>query len=249
VQPYRGLWLWLGGLFLTLFGLLTAIAIAYFLKEAQYSLFGNAWMPIALVCVLVAFACFLGAVQNWPWPPWARSAFPDVRIEINGTGSIDTEREGGTGLDVPAHLRSFNARFTSSEKSRPISLTAVLYVRLIPGSWGRAGEALCPPPGWVLPPSLGLNPLSMPVALAPGATVTGQLVYEVPRYYLDKVAEPLAARLEIADQVSGKRMSIPAELGQFDRSRMTPASGRPEILGPEYELSESQPHDAGQVPP
>lgn len=249
MQAYRGLWLWLGGLFLSLFAFLAAIAIASFAKEAHYSLFGNPWMPTALVAFVIAFAALFAAVQARPFPPWASSVFPDIKIEISGSGSIDTEREGSTGLDVPAHLRSFNARFTSLETGRPATLDVTLYVRLIPGSWGRAGEAVCPPPAWQLPPSLGLNPLVMPVILGPGTSVTGQLVYEIPRYYLDKIAEPLDARLEIADQASGKRMSIKAELGQFDRSRMTPASGRAEILGPEYDKPEGRHQDAGQVQP
>lgn len=248
VRSHRGLWLWLGGLLLTLFLFLTAIALAYFAKDTHYSLFGNMWMLLACVSFLAAFTCLFGAARQWPFPPWERSRFPDITVEIYGSGSTDTEREAGTGIDVPAHLRSFTARFTSTETGRQVSLTVLLYVRLIPGSWGRVGEAACPPPSWTLPPSLSLSPLSMPFALSPGASVGGQLVYEIPRYYLDKIADPLDARLEIADDVSGKSMSIPAQLGQFDKSMMTPASGGAEVLGPEYELMEDQHRDAGQAP-
>lgn len=247
VRSYRGLWLWLGGLFLALFPFLAAVAIAYFAKEKDYSLFGNPWMLGALLSFLAAFVCFFGAMQSWAFPPLAKPEFPDVKVEIYGSGSTDTEREAGSGLDVPAHLRSFNTRFTSQDTTRQASLTVLLYVRLVPGSWGRTGEAACPPPSWPLPPPLGLSPLVMPISLAPGAAVSGQLVYEIPRYYLDKIADPLDARLEIADHVSGKSMSIQAELGQFDRSRMTPAAGGAQVLGPEYETQEDQPRDAGQA--
>jgi hypothetical protein len=240
VRPYRGLWLWLGGLFLTLFPFLTAIAIAYFLKGPGYSLFANPWMPAALVCFLAAFACLYAALRSWAFPPWHRSAFPDLTAEIYGSGSTDTERESGSGLDVPAHLRSFNVRLASAETVRQASLTVRLYVRLVPGSWGQAAEAACPPPAWPLPPSLGLHPLGMPVVLAPGSQVSGQLVYEVPRYYLSKIAEPFDARLEIVDDLSGRGMSIPAELGRFDRSRMTPAAGGAQALDPQDQAAGRQ---------
>jgi hypothetical protein len=249
VRSYRGLWLWLGGLFLALFAFLVAIAIAYFAKEPHYALFGNAWMLGAFVAFLAAFTSFYGAVRGWLFPPWAPVRFPDLTVEISGSGSIQTEREAGTGLDVPAHLRSFHARFTSLEAERDAQLMVLLYIKLVAGSWGRAGEAVCPPPSWVLPPSLGLSPLSMPVQLSPGNAISGQLVYEIPGYYLDKISEPQAARLEITDRASGKRMTIPAELGQYDKSTMTPAAGGAETLGPEYGTQPDQRRGAGQAQP
>jgi hypothetical protein len=244
VRSYRELWLWLGGLFLTLFAFLAAIAIAYFVKETHYSLFRNWWMLGACVSFLAAFTCFFGAIQRWPFPPAAKPEFPNIRLEIYGTGSMDTEREAGTGLVVPAHLRSFNVRITNTEADQSASLTVLLYVTLMPGSWGRVGEAICPPPDWTLSPSLSLSPISMPLALPPGSAVGGQLVYEIPEYYLDKVAEPISARLELWDHVTDKRMSVRAEIGNHDRSAMAPSSGGAEILGPEYEHQADQQDDA-----
>ena len=149
-----------------------------------------------------------------------------------------------TGLDVPAHLRSFNVRWANETQQEAV-LTVLLYVKLVPGSWGRVAEAICPPPGWALPPSLNLTPISQPFALAPGAAVTGQLVFEIPRYYLDSLANPPEARLEIADEVSGKKMSAPAELGQYDKDTMTAAAGGVAMLGPEYEAAPTRQPDAG----
>src|SRR6202034_2358944 len=63
VRSYRELWLWLGGLFLTLFVFLAAVAIAYFLKQENYSLFLNGWMLGALICFLASYACFFGAIR------------------------------------------------------------------------------------------------------------------------------------------------------------------------------------------
>jgi hypothetical protein len=247
VRSYRELWLWLGGLFLALFPLLAAIAIAYFAKDKHYSLIWNGWMLGAIVSFLAAFTCFFGAIRGWPLPPLVKPEFPDIRVEIYGTGSMDTEREASTGLTVPADLRSFNVRFTNAEAERNASLTVLLYITLIPGSWGRVGEAACPPPDWALPPSLGLSPISMPFPLSPGEAAGGQLVYEVPAYYLDKIAEPIKARLELWDHVTGKRVNVRAEIGSHDRNQMTPSPGGAQMLGPEYGDEAGRRDGAGQA--
>ena len=248
MRSYRDLWLWLGGLFLTLFAFLTAVAIAYFVKEANYSLFLNGWMLGALLTFLAAFSCFYGAIKAWPFPPGAKPAFPSIEVEIFGAGSIDTQREAGTGLAVPARLQTFSSRFANIGTDGTASLTVLLYVKLIPGSWGRVGEALCPPPDWTLTPSLSLTPINMPFELPPGSAIEGHLVYEIPGYYLDKIGEPLSARLELWDHVTGKRMSMPAEIGSTDKSRMVPSSGSAEVLGPEYGSQPDRPGDAAPAP-
>jgi hypothetical protein len=236
----RELWLWLGGLFLTLFAFLAAVAIAYFSKEPRYSLFANPWMPLALVSFALAFAAFLGAAMSWtipalPLPAAPLPDFPDLTIEVTATGSTDTERESSSGLDVPAHLRSLHARFTSAETERTARLEVSMYVKLVAGSWGRAGEVVCPVPSWTLPPSLGLSPMTMPFELPPGQEASGQFVFEVPKYYHDKIVSPMSARLEIFDNVSGKRASVPAELGLYESAVMTSVPGGAEMLGSEFE--------------
>jgi hypothetical protein len=247
VRSYRGLWLWLGALFGTLFVFLAAVAIAYFAKQAHYSLFLNGWMLGALICFIAAFTCFFGAISSWPFPRVVPPDFPAIEVDIYGTSAIDTQRESESGLAVAARLRSFHARFKNVGSSQPASLTVLLYVKLMPGSWGRVGEALCPPPDWALPSSLGLTPIDMPFELAPGNALAGHVVYEVPGYYLDKIAEPMNARLELWDHLTDKRMTIPAEIGSHDRSRMVPSSGGAEVLGPEYDSPAGEPGDARQA--
>jgi hypothetical protein len=249
VRSHRELWLWLGGLFLALAAFLAAIAIAYFTKVAHYSLILNWWMLCAWISFVAAFTCFFGAIQAWPFPPPVKPGFPDIKAEIYATGSVTTEREADTGLTVPAHLRSLHVRFANTEAGRRASLTVQLYVKLVPGSWGRVGEALCPPPSWALPPSLSLNPISMPFVLPPGDAIAGQLVYEIPEYYLDKVAEPLNARLELWDHVTDMRMNVRAEIGSHDKSEMVPSSGSAEVLGPEYENQADQAGGGGPASP
>jgi hypothetical protein len=249
MRSNRALWVWLGGLLLALAAFLVLVAIAYFEKVARYSLFLNGWMIVALVFFLAAFACFFAAIEELPVPLpslLSRPNFPGIKIDIFGTGSMDTEREAGTGLVVPVRLRTFHARFANSDSSQSARLTVLLYVRLIPGSWGRAAEAVCPPLDWTLPPALNLSPLSMPFALAPGATLDGDLVYEVPAYYLDKIADPGSARLELWDQASGKRMSIQAGVGSYEKGDMTQSSGSAEELGPEYDAPVGLPGSAGR---
>ena len=248
MRSYRELWLWLGALFLALSAFLTAIAIAYFLKDANYSLFENGWMLGVLVTFLAAFACLFGAIRNWSFPPGVKPDFPDIDVEIYSTGSIDTQREGSSGLAVPAHLRSFNARFVNAGSEQSARLTVLLYIKLVPGSWGRVGEAVCPPPDWALPPSLSLSPISMPFELKPGSAVAGDLVYEIPGYYLDKIADPTDARLELWDHLTDTRMTVPTEIGSYDKRRMIPSSGSAEVLGPEYENQPEQQDDATQAP-
>jgi hypothetical protein len=211
------------------------ISIAYFEKNTHYSLLLNWWMLAAVVAFLAAFTCFFGAIQNWSVPSVPQSAkrgFPSIRVDVLGTGLMETERDGGSGLAVPTRVRSISARVTNLEVDQHASLVITLYIRLIPGSWGRVGEAVCPPVSWDLS-SLGLSAISMPVALPPGATVSGHLVYEIPGYYADKIAEPVSGRLELWDQVTDRRMAIPAEIGSYDRSDMAPSSGDAELLGPE----------------
>lgn len=249
MRSYRELWLWLGGLLLGLSLFLAAIAISYFLKEPGYSLFGNFWMIAAWLLFAGAFTAFFGAVSGRSFPPWEGARFPAIEVEIYGTGLIDTEREGGSGLPVPARLRSFNARFANTESERTASLTVLLYTELVPGSWGRAAEFVSPPPDWSLPPSLHLNPISMPIALAPGEALSGQLIYEIQRYYMDKIAEPVVARLELWDRVSGKRVRIPAEIGNYDQAQMMPSAGEAKILGREYEGRIALDGDTGQPQP
>ena len=232
MRYYREFWLLLGGLFLTLVALLTAFAIAYFLKEPGYSLFLNWWMLGTLASFLAAFSCFYGAIRGWPFPPGLRPGFPDVRVEIYGASSVATEHEAGTGLVVPVQLRTFSVQLSSAETQQNADLTITLYVQLVPGSWGPVGEAVCPPPDWALPPSLGLHAMSMPIPLAAGNSVSGQLVYEIPGYYLDKIVPPMTARLEIWDQVTGQRREIPALVGRYETSDMSASSGGARLIGP-----------------
>jgi hypothetical protein len=233
MRPRREVWIWLGGLCLGLFVFFGAIAISYFEKEPRYSLFWNPWMLLSMLWFVAAFAAFYAAANGRAFPRLAVDRFPDITVDILSTGSLDTEHEASNGLDVPAHLRSLQCRITNAEAARPAGLSATLYVKLVAGSWGRAGEGVCPPPSWALPPALGLSPMTMPINLGPGEQATGHLVFEVPRFYLERLTSPITARLELLDHVSGKQVSMPAEIGHYANSAMTATRGGAEILSPD----------------
>jgi hypothetical protein len=220
-------------MFLALSAFLAAVAIAYFAKSAHGTLWSG-WMLAAAMSFVLSFTCFFGATGSWAIPLRQVRRFPAITLDIYAAGSTHTEREGGSGLDVSAHLRSFNVRFINADASQAASLTVRLYVKLVPGSWGRAGEFVCPPPGWTLPRTLNLDPLAMPIDLAPGDAASGQLVFELPAYYLDKMATPLDARLEISDLRSAETVSIPAVVGKYDPGNMTKVNPGIEMLGPEF---------------
>jgi hypothetical protein len=236
VRPSRDRWLWLGGLFLVLFAFLAAVAIAYFAKGPHYSLWSG-WMLAAGVSFVASFTCLFAATGSFAIPLRQPRRFPAITLDIYAAGSTHTEREGGSGLDVAAHLRSFNVRISNSDASQTASLTVRLYVKLVPGSWGRASEFVAPPPSWTLPRALSLDPLAMPIDLAPGDAASGQLVFELPSYYLDKMATPLDARLEISDRGSAATVSVPARVGKYDPGNMTKVRPGAEMLGPEFEIA------------
>lgn len=87
MRSYRDLWLWLGGLFLALVPFPAAIGIASYAKLTNYSVLLNRWMLASLVLFFIAFGCFLGAIKGLRFPPWKKITFPDIKIDVYGTGS------------------------------------------------------------------------------------------------------------------------------------------------------------------
>ena len=234
-----------------------AIAVAYFAKETHYAILWNRWMLVATLLFLTAFACFLAGVTGRALP-LIKPRFPNIKVDIYGAGSVTAQSPilfsrgigttAGSMTILSAQLQLFFVRFLNIETEQNASLTVRLYVKLIPGSFGPVGEAVCTPPGWELPADLKLKAISTHMVLPPGHSVDGNLVYEISQIYEGKVA-PLGARLEIEDHISGKRMSIPAEMGNYDKRNMVPSSGGVEILETEYEPEPARPGDDESTPP
>jgi len=230
---------------------LAAIALAYFTKEQHFSLYTSRPMLAAAFIFMLAFTCLLRAILRWRFPPWAKLGFADIKVNIYGAGHAETEREVMPGFRLPAHLWRYKARITNLEKEQNASLTIRLYLKLVPGSHGRIGEMIGTPADWPIDPSLGLDPLPETLSLAPGVTLSGDLVYEISRIYLGNIVEPRQARLEIEDHISGKRMEkvLEGDLARFTRGDMRATNGGVEILGPEYDAGPAIPGDGGANPP
>lgn len=250
MRSYRELWLWLGGLLLTAASLLAAIGIAYFAKEAHYSLYKSAWMRESLLSFLLAFGCFLAAIIGWRFPPWLAIKFPDIKVDICGAESMAIKHSEFPGFERPCDLRAMKVRITSREIDQNASLTVRVFLKLVPGSFGRVGEKICTPPHGALSPSLPLNPIAMPFPLLPNTTVSGDIVYEIPMLHVGTLGEPIQRRLEIEDHISEKRMSIllSGDLARFNTSDMSPSRGGVEILGPEYDTRTSEKDGTNTAP-
>jgi hypothetical protein len=251
MRSYRELWLWLGAAFLALFAAFIAIGLAYFTKEQHFSFFTcwETWTSVA--AFILGFACFALAITGTPFPPWIKMKFPNISVEIHGAANMVTQYAVPTGpgsnvMKRNVSLRVWRVRITNMETEQNASLTFTLFVKLVPGSWERVGESVWGPPDWPLDPALGLSKIDMPIILAPGTTVGGDLVYDVDGFGAGVVAQPLRKRFLITDHISGQRKEIvtEADLGNFDRSMMGIPNHRGiEILGPAYER---YPGDTGE---
>jgi hypothetical protein len=244
MRSYRELWLWLGAAFLALFAAFIAIGLAYFTKEPNFSFYTSweAWASVAVFAL--GFACFGCAIWGIPFLPWAKMKFPDIRVDIYDGGSISTQcpipSAPGTVSNVPANLKLWRVRITNLENEQNASLTINLFVKVIPGSKGRAAESEWYVPDWPLDPVFGVNKLDMPIILAPGTTAGGYLACEIGRYdvaHWRRYTQPLQKRFSITDHVSGQRKDIVTELdqGNFGRANMIMSNHPgPEILEREY---------------
>lgn len=252
MRSYRELWLWLGGVFLVLVPFPAAIAIAYYAKQTSYSVLLNRWMLASCAFFLAAFVCFLGAIRVWSFPPRKKLTFPNVQVHVYGNGVTNTDHTvyvhgASSALITPATLYIFKVRIVNLEAEQNANLTVRIYVKLVPGSFDVIGETIWLPPDWSLSPTLNLTPLQMPIVLQPGTAISGDLVYEMTSHY--QYASPFSARLELEDHVSGKRVSIPAQMGKFDKRTMVASSGGAQILEEGQRIQTDQQGGADQTSP
>jgi hypothetical protein len=191
---------------------------------------------------LRVFAC---AIRGVPFLPWTKPKFPNILVDISAAADIPTQYtipmgSSGNVMKVSTRLRSWRVQITNLEPEQNASLTIWLYVKLLPGSRGQVGESIWTPPRWPIDPALGLKQLDMPIIIEPGKSAGGDLVFEIDGIDLARwgdVVQPLQKRFVITDRTSGQQKEIvtEADVGNFDRSKMTPMSHPGlEILGPEH---------------
>jgi hypothetical protein len=214
---------------LTAATVLAEIALANFAKEPRLSLYTSWQMLAAMLGFVLAFSCFLGAIERWPFPPWAKLGFPKILIGINATGNVEAQRQVTADWQVPACLWWCRLQITNHEKEQNANLTIRLYFKLRPHPDGRIKEVMATSRlDWPTDPKLGLHPLPESINLSPGETASGDVIYEIhgtmEREFL---AKPLQVRMEIEDHVSGKTMNkmIQEYPSRFASRDMQPSPG------------------------
>jgi len=228
----RELWFWLGAAFLTIGGVLTAIAIAYYTKETHYSLSAGPQMVAAYVSFILAFLCFLAAIAGWrPWLRWQR--FPDLTIRVDGIGNVIGSQQTPGFPPRPTTLLILKVHITNAEVDRNVSIRAAyLLAKTKPGSdWGH--EQLFAAPFEPVSRARVGKALEFPVNLAPGASDGGEIVFELQDYLMVDVAQPFDARVEIHDAISGKMASFPAVMSVYRRRHgLRPTTYEERVNGP-----------------
>lgn len=267
MRSYRELWLWLGAAFLALFAAFIAIGLAFFTKETKFSFF-TCWETWAsAVAFILGFACFACAISGVHFPPWAKVKFPNVYLEIwdfsNRVTRHAVDPESNVQGFVDARILAHYVRITNLETEQNASLTFVVYVKLVPGSDGYLGETKGSDADWPLNPNLGLlEKLRMPIVIAPGTSVAGDLVYQISMIdsmQWAKIAQPVRVRFSIVDHISGQRrdLTIDADLrssggyGNFNRDNMVPSDpgGEVEVLPGYIPKPEEQAGESGASAP
>ena len=233
----RELWFWLGAAFITLGGVLTAIAVAYYTKETNYSLSTGPQMVEAYAAFVLAFMCFLAAIIGWrPWLRWQR--FPSLIIRVDGVGNEQGIKQVPNFPDQPVRLLTYKVHVTNAEVDRSVSIRAAyLAAKARPESgWY---ELLFTAPFEQISYPRPMNTLEFPLNLAAQESGGGNLIFEL-HFQAKELAEPFDARIEIHDAISGKMACFPAAMGVFSRGhglRHTTLAERvtgPQIAEPWY---------------
>jgi hypothetical protein len=234
VKSYRDLWLWLGAALLTASAGLLAIALAYFTKVQEYSLFTSWWMLATTIVFLLAFACFYSAIKGVAFPPWEEPVFPKIKVDIYGASHVAVPRSAMGRPVEPLFIWFYRVHIINLEKEQNASLIIRPFFGLVPDGPGPFAETaathanleqlemlLSLSPGISFAP----NPLPETILLSPATSASGDLVYMVSTFSWQKLAQPRQVRLVIEDLVSGKAMEkvIDEDWARFTTKDMSPA--------------------------
>jgi hypothetical protein len=114
---------WLGAAFLTIAGVLTAIAIAYFTKEARYSL-GTGPQMIEAYISFVGIPVLLGG-HCWLASMAAVAALPKHHDPVDGIGNEPGTKQMLNFPPEPIRLMTLQVHITNGEVDRNVSSTAL----------------------------------------------------------------------------------------------------------------------------
>lgn len=223
MRSYRELWLWLGAAFLALFAAFIAIGLAYFTKEGNFSFYTSweAWASVAVFAL--GFACFACAILGAPFPPWTKVRFPNFDIEISPPNSTKTSyKDFFTENEVKATLMYFHAKITNLDSEQNASFTIRLSFK------SDNGEFVAQGPNWFLESdprlhesNLRLHMIQMPIMLAPGTTVGGDLVFDVTKLP-GKLNRPMEKCLKVDDHIAKRQglINIKDAPGRYGRDKL-----------------------------
>ncbi len=231
----RDTWFWLGAACLTLGGVLTAIAIAYYTKQAHYPLSTGPQMIVAYAAFSCAFLCFLAAIAGWrPFRNLQR--FPDITVRIDGWQAVKGQLQLAPGFSPSCDLVNLRFHFTNNEVDRRASITALqLQGRVKPGSGtGYRWWPLLPiGPGFTYQPQPP-NQVVLPLNLEPQSGGGGWVTYELTPFTLKHMEWPSGVILKLVDSVTNKKVCCgPLAVGRTYRRRqgLWPATANEEISG------------------
>ena len=140
MKSYRDLWLWLGAALLTASAGLLAIALAYFTKLPEYSLFTSWWMWAAAIVFLLAFASFYSAIKGVACPPWDKPGFPEIKVDIYSTSYRTVPRTAMGSPVEPLFIWFYRVHIINLEKEQNASLIIRPFFGLAPDGPGPFAE-------------------------------------------------------------------------------------------------------------
>jgi hypothetical protein len=169
------------GIFVAISAALYAGAVA---EHRPYSLWANPAMFPTYGLVVVGVVLLIFGATGRALPPWKRTAFPDLEIDVEGHGF---RRDAEDNLWL-----SFRLRITNRELERNASLTIRWRGRLVPGHLQRLnprrldwGETPFVAPSGEPPPDFPTEWLIFPLDVLPQRSRGGIYVTRVARDWAD----------------------------------------------------------------
>jgi hypothetical protein len=198
---------------------LAGVASAFYAKRQHFDFWGSPEMLVAYVCAALAVLFFYFAVSGTPFPPWAApyeppKTFPDVEVEITKSGKANVPHPNPLASSRTVNVALYGLRLVNHEPQRAAVITVRLFQDLNLED-GAAPEVVCSRFQGDHPEVhlRRVNILDMPVNVAPGASIAGDLIFEL-NAWGGKSAE-LPIRLELEDHLSGAKVSMQPRLGSY----------------------------------
>lgn len=196
----------------------------------------SSWLADAAdIAGIITALGVVAAIIAWVWRWSRRHVFPDVSITINGIGFHTVMHEikalgASESLVREVRLQRFQVVIISREADRNAALTFTLRFKGM-GDWP---EVVWTPPQWRIDPAetdlYGVQLVS-PVYVEHEHVVAGVLLFETFEPIRRFIDESVAPRIDVFDHISGSRVRLPAQMGDYDRASWERGTGW-EPVGP-----------------